>query len=109
MAEGKEELCLLDAGVREGERARRSRLELSRRSVCSDGRDGPEILLAGEARATKQRGSSRAKTLRELGLGGEEIETHNPGGHGRKGELYRELSLEKSRCPVEGVLRKKAP
>lgn len=54
MAEGKEKL--LHAGVQEGKRAGTDP------AVCSDGRDRPEILLTGEARATKQRGLNRARS-----------------------------------------------
>lgn len=100
MAERKEKVCLIHSGVQEGERARRSRLELIQFSALMRGTGLRSF--GSRSQGNKTKGSSRARTRLDLGAG-EEGKAESPGGHGREWEIYKALSIEKSKCPVEGV------
>lgn len=82
------------------ERARRSRLELIQLSALMRGAGLSSFGSRSQGNKTKE--PSIARTHLDLGPG-EEGKTESPGGHGREWEIYKGLSLEKSKCPVEGV------
>lgn len=82
------------------ERARRSRLELIQLSALMRGMGLSSFGSRSQGNKTKE--PSIARTHLDLGPG-EEGKTESPGGHGREWEIYKGLSLEKSKCPVEGV------
>lgn len=84
------------------ERARRSRPQLIQLSALMRGTGLSFFWLQEPGNKTK--GPSRARTILDLGAG-EAGKTESPGGHG-EWELYKGLSLEKSKCPVEGVPKK---
>lgn len=85
------------------ERARRSRPQLIQLSALMRGTGLSFFWLQEPGQQAK--GPSRARTLLDLGAV-QDRNTESPGGHGREWELYKGLSLEKSKCPVEGVPKK---
>lgn len=82
------------------ERARRSRLELIQLSALMRGAGLSSF--GSRSQGNKTKAPSIARTHLDLGPG-EEGKTESSGGHGREWEIYKGLSLEKSKCPVEGV------
>lgn len=82
------------------ERARRSRLELIQLSALMRGAGLSSF--GSRSQGNKTKAPSIARTHLDL-RPGEEGKTESSGGHGREWEIYKGLSLEKSKCPVEGV------